>query len=199
MPVRVSLRHLNDFAEWRLAARGLLLEAIPPEDVTWLDPAEPEDLLDRRETFVPPLVERPAGRVPRRFLRQGQAAICHNDPARFALLYALLWRLQKDRDVMFNLADTDVGKLNRRVDAVVAEYKRMKDDLRFRLHVAADGHKGLAAWFSPKHYVLERVAPHFTRSHSKEDWMIETPYRTAFWDRRELKYAESRKRGSWRA
>jgi probable DNA metabolism protein len=198
MPARVRLRSLNDFAEWRLAARGLLLGGVPPEDVTWLDPAEPEDLLDRRETFAPPPADRPAGRVPRRFLRLAQAAICHNDPVRFALLYQLLWRVQKDRRVLFNLDDTDIGKLNRRVESVVAEYKRMKDELRFRRHVAADGHKGLAAWFSPKHYVLERVAPHFTRTHATEDWMIETPYRVAFWDRRELKFTEPRQR-SWRA
>lgn len=187
----VRLRSRNDFAEWRATARGLLLAGTPPEDVIWLDPCEPPDLLDRRETFAAPVTERKAGRVPRRFFQLAQAAICHSDPDRFTLLYGLLWRLQKDRAILFNLDDTDVGKLNRRVTAVVADYKRMRAELKFRRHVATDGHRSLAAWFSPKHFVLERVAPHFTRALAKDEWRIETPYRVALWDGKELRFADN--------
>jgi probable DNA metabolism protein len=130
--------------------------------------------------------------VPPRFIKLAPAAICHSDPSRFALLYSLLWRLQKDRRILFNLDDTDVGKLNRRVQAVLADCKRMREELRFRRAVAADGHKGLAASVAPAHYVLERVAPHFTTTISDEDWVITTPYRSAFWDRKELTYGPGR-------
>jgi DNA polymerase len=40
--------------------------------------------------------------------------------------------------------------------------------------------------------VLERVAPHFTTAIADEDWAITTPYRSAFWDRKELTYGPGR-------
>jgi probable DNA metabolism protein len=188
----IHLASVNDFAEWRGKARGLLLAGVPPEEVAWADPAQPVDLFTTRESSPPALTGRKAGVVPPRFLRLAEAALCHRDPLRFDLLYSLLWRLQKDRTILFNLDDTDVTRLNRRVEAVAVEIRRMKTELRFRRSVAADGHKGLAAWFEPRHYVLERVAPHFAREIAHEDWIIATPYRTAFWDGKELSYAEPR-------
>jgi uracil-DNA glycosylase len=196
MPELVRLVSLNDFAEWRAAARALLLRGIPPEQVRWADPAEAPDLLTAHEpTPLAGVEDRRVGRVPPRFIKLAEAAICHADPSRFALLYALLWRLQKDREILFDLDDTDVGRLNRRVQAVLAEYKRMKQELRFRRAVAADGHKGLAASFTPAHYVLERVAPHFTTAIAHEDWIIATPYRSAFWVRKELTFGPGRPAG----
>ncbi len=193
MPQTIRLVSHNDFAEWRAVARALLAKGTAPDAVAWADPAEPRDLLSAPETAQIERIEgRGVGRVPQRFIRLAQAAICHRDPSRFALLYSLLWRLQKDRRVLFELDDTDVGKLNRRVEAVLADCKRMHEGLRFRRAVAGDGHKGLAADFTPAHYVLERVAPHFTTIIAHEAWVIMTPYRSAFWDRKELSYGPGR-------
>lgn len=189
----VKLTSVNDFNEWRETARGLLLSAIPPEDVGWLDPATPPDMLASAEgTVLDATITRKVGRVPSRFLKLAQAAVCHTDTERFATLYSLLWRLQRDRRLLQNRDDTDVAKVNRRVEQVVAEYTRMKTELRFRRAVSADGHKGLAASFAPRHYVLERVAPHFVSEIRGEDWVIVTPYRCAFWDRRDLSYGPGR-------
>jgi uracil-DNA glycosylase len=189
----VRLSSVNDFAEWRSVARGLLLAGVRPDAVEWADPARPVDLLADPGAGSPPAItNRKAGRVPPRFLKLAQVAVCHLQPDRFALLYDLLWRLQKDRRIMFNLDDTGVGKLNRRVEAVMAECTRMKTELRFHRAVAADGHKGLAASFQPKHYVLERVAPHFARQVAHDDWVITTPYRSAYWDGKALSFGEGR-------
>jgi probable DNA metabolism protein len=189
----VRLVSLNDFAEWRAVARALLIRGVPPADVEWHDPAQAADLLSATAySPLQPIMERHVGRVPMHFIKHAQAAICHSDAGRFALLYSLLWRLQKDRRLLFNLDDTDVGKLRRRVQAVLADCKNMREQLRFRRAVAADGHKGLAASFTPAHYVLERIAPHFTTTIADEDWVITTPYRSAFWDRRELTYGPGR-------
>jgi probable DNA metabolism protein len=188
----VRLRSVNDFAEWRAAARALLLAGIPPEQVTWADPAVPMDLFSPPDSGPEAVTGRKAGVVPPRFLRIAEAALCHHDPLRFAFLYSLLWRLQKDRAILFNLEDNDVSRINRRVEAVAAEVMRMKKELRFRRSVSADGHKGFAAWFEPRHYVLERVAPYFAREIGHEDWVIATPYRTAYWDGKELSFADPR-------
>ena len=189
----IRLTSVNDFAEWRAVARALLLAGVEPGDVSWADPAVPADLLGGFEDRPPAVTQRKAGRVPPRFLALAQAAVCHADPGRFALLYSLLWRLQKDRSILFNLDDTEIGKLNRRVAAVVAEGRRMQAELRFRRAVSADGHKGLAAWFEPGHYVLERVAPHFAKAIAGEDWIISTPYRSAYWDGKTLSFGEGRR------
>lgn len=189
----IRLRSVNDFAEWRAVARALLAHGIAPEAVRWADPALPEDLLAGEQAVsLAPLEQRPVGRVPPKFLRLAQAAICHIDPGRFALLYSLLWRAQKDRTILFGFDDAELAKLNRRVAAVVAEFKRMQNELRFRRAVAGDGHKGLIASFLPRHYVLERVAPHFARAVAGEDWSIITPYRSAFWDRKALTFGPGR-------
>jgi DNA polymerase len=195
MAQRIRLAALNDFAEWRAVARGLLMRGVAPGAICWADPAEPPDLLEAwpAAAAAQPTGQSGAGRVPPRFLRLAQVAICHRDSGRFALLYSLLWRLQKDRSILFNLDDTEVGKLNRRVAAVLSEAKRMREELRFRRAVAADGHKGLAADFAPAHYVLERVAPDFTKAIPHEDWAITTPYRSAFWVRRELSFGPGRR------
>lgn len=183
---------VNDFAEWRGAARQLLRTGTPPDEVRWLDPATPSDMFSADVEQPATSETRPAGRVPPRFLKLARAAICHSDPDRFGLLYSLLFRLQKDRRIVFSFDDTDVARLNRRVEQVVAEYTRMKAELRFRRAVSADGHKGLAANFRPKHYVLERVAPHFVTQLGSDDWVIITPYRCAWWDGKELSFGEGR-------
>jgi len=184
----IRLKSVNDFVEWRAAARMLLRGGIPPSAVTWIDPAATGGLFDSPDALPPTAPDRPAGRAPRRFVTLARTAICHSDPERFALLYRLLWRLQKDRAILANLSDVDTGKLNRRVEDIAREVKRMQEDLRFRRAVAADGHHGLAAWFEPKHYVLELVAPHFARVHRDTDWWIATPNRTCWWDGKTLTF-----------
>lgn len=190
----IRLNSMNDFDAWRAAARALLLAGVPPEGVAWEDPATPQDLFAPAQTPPPAVTGRKVGVVPKRFLALAAAAISHSDLSRFALLYSLLWRLQKDRTLILNRDDTDVSKLYRRAEAVAAEQKRMREELRFRRAVTADGQKGLAAWFEPRHYVLERVAPHFARENGREQWSIATPYRTAYWNRRVLSFGPGGRR-----
>ena len=184
----VYLRSVNDFIEWRAAARTLLRAGIPPSSVTWADPAAPGGLFEAPAPFVPPAPDRPAGRAPLRFATLARSAICHRDPERFALLYRLLWRLQKDRAILGDLSDLDTGKLNRRVEDVAREVQRMQKELHFYRAVSADGHHGVAALFEPKHNVLELVAPQFARIHRDTDFRIATPYRCCWWDRKALTF-----------
>lgn len=186
---RVQLHCLNDYSEWRAVARTKLRAGVRPRDIDWRAPTGTADLLETDAGAASAGQEdRPAGRVPPRFVRMAQAVVCHTDPGRFGLLYSLLWRLQKDSNLLGNRDDADVARCVRRVDAVVADAQRMKQELRFRRAVAADGHKGLAADYAPTYYVLERVAPHFARAVTQDDWVITTPYRSARWDGRSLSF-----------
>lgn len=190
----VNLVSVNDFAEWRAAARQLLRRGVPPGAIEWCEPISGTDLIAAVELSGRDGVQRdrPAGRVPPRFVGLARAVVCHRNPDRFGLLYSLLWRLQKDRQLIVDLDDPEVSRLNRRMESVVLDYKRMRAELRFRRAVAADGHKGLRAWHTPEHYVLERVAVHFAHKVAHEDWLIETPYRSASWDGKSLTFGAGR-------
>lgn len=183
----VRLAALNDFDEWRAAARRLLLEAVPPDEVVWRDPTTPEDLFVT-EQALEQVTERKVGVVPQRFIDWAEAGICHSDPERFALLYRLLWRLQKDRGLMEARSDPDVGRLDRRVSAVRRDAHKLKAFLRFKAVADASGLERFAAWFEPEHYVLEQVAPFFVRRFTGMMWAIVTPYRSVCWDGDRLEF-----------
>ena len=91
---RVRLNSLNDFAEWRVAARALLLRGTQPDEVVWEDPSAPVDLFAEPEDRPDDVATRAVGVVPPRFIELAEAAICHRETIRFALLYRLLFRLQ---------------------------------------------------------------------------------------------------------
>lgn len=204
--VRLAAR--NDFEEWRAAARRLLLDAVPPDEVVWLDPATPQDLFVT-EDALEQVIERKVGVVPQRFIDWAEAGICHSDPERFALLYRLLWRLQKDKGLMEARSDPDVGRLDRRVSAVRRDAQRLKAFVRFKSIADASGLERFVAWFEPEHYVLERVAPFFVRRFTGMMWAIVTPYRSVFWDGESLEFgpgghkadvpAEDAMEGAWKS
>ncbi|HEX8363441.1 MAG TPA: hypothetical protein VF613_25195, partial [Longimicrobium sp.] len=77
---------------WRNAARGLLAAEAEPRALLWEE-------ADDDQPALPGLVEDASGaegstaRVPRAFLELAEAAACHSDAERWALLYRVLWRL----------------------------------------------------------------------------------------------------------
>ena len=106
----ITLQSLNDFNEWRLAARELLRAGIAPEDVVWRDPlAAPELFASPGLDLVSSIESRPAGSVPGAFVDLAPDVLCHSDPERFGLLYRLLWRLQADRSLLAVASDLDVA------------------------------------------------------------------------------------------
>lgn len=190
----VHLSSLNDFGEWRAVARRLLLEGVAPEEVIWVDPASPHDLFGGEES-VEQVTVRKVGTVPQRFIEWAEAGICHSDPERFGLLYRLLWRLQKDKELMEVRSDPDVGKLDRRVSAVRRDAHKMKAFVRFKEIVDDSGRERFVAWFEPEHFVLERTAPFFARRFAGMLWGIVTPYRSAFWDGETLEFGPGGRKG----
>lgn len=109
----VRLQREHDFEEWRAYARALLLDGTPPDAVRW--EVGPGGLFAGEETPAPAIVRRAVGVVPRRFVELGRVALFHRDPARFALLYRLLFRLQKDPSLLASRFDPDVSRLYKMV------------------------------------------------------------------------------------
>ncbi|WP_108459679.1 UdgX family uracil-DNA binding protein [Devosia naphthalenivorans] len=175
----VTLQALNDFDEWRRAARGLLQAGIVPEDVAWRDPLTEAGLFGAEDVAEG---DRPVGSVPPAFIELARTAIANADPERFALLYRLLWRLQADRSLLEVSSDPDVTRLVRLASAVRRDSHKMKAFVRFRSILDDSGLERFAAWFEPEHYSLEMTAPFFVRRFDGMIWAIVTPYASAFWD-----------------
>jgi DNA polymerase len=95
------------FDAWQAAARTLLRAGVPPEEVAWVE-RPPAGAAEPPPSPPPP----GAVRVPRQFLDLARQAAGHADPARWTVLYRVLWRLVHERrDLLAEAADPDVRRL----------------------------------------------------------------------------------------
>lgn len=172
--MRVRLAAQADAAEWREAARALALAGVAPEAVDWQ--CAGDDLFGGADPLPSPRADAVALKVPRRFPDLVEAAICHSDPGRFALLYRLLCRLQAQPALLEILPDPDVQSLHRLVKAVGRDVHKMHAFVRFReMPGTPEGRRRFAAWFEPDHHIVARAAPFFARRFADMDWLILTP------------------------
>ncbi len=172
--VRIALGGPADFAGWRSAARRLLLDGVRPEDVAWE--------ISEQAQETPPECRRQAGiTVPRRFLERSETVICHADPARFGLLYRILWRLKREPFLLEIASDPDTRTFEAMDKAVCRDLHKMRAFVRFRRMVDEAG-EHFVAWFEPDHFIVERNAPFFVRRFAGMRWAILTPHASARWD-----------------
>ncbi len=169
----VTLAGETDFAGWRAAARRLALAGVAPQDVCWA--VEPgAGPVEGEATSMP------AGfTVPRDFLDKAEAVICHRDPARFDLLYRLIWRLRAEPRLMAVASDPDVQRLGALEKAVRRDIHKMRAFVRFS---RVGEEERYVAWFEPEHRIVERNAPFFVRRFTGMRWTILTREASADWD-----------------
>jgi DNA polymerase len=173
----VVLDHAADFDGWRTAARRLAAAGVPPAAVNWS--VGVPDLL-AAATAAPP-AEAPMFAVPRRFIELAQAAICHSDPERFALLYTALTRLRVEPRLLDDAADPLVHRLGELEKSVGRDIHKMRAFVRFR-EVPDDEGERFVAWFEPEHHIVRRNAPFFVRRFTNMRWSILTPEECVHWD-----------------
>ncbi|RST29925.1 DUF4130 domain-containing protein [Sphingomonas ginkgonis] len=182
-PVRIQLAAEDDFEGWRDAARDLAESGVPPEQVVWTVAGGEGDLFGGD-------TPRPAAAasfsVPRGFVDLARAVIAHSDPERFALLYALLWRLRTERKAMEDRADPLVGRLEKLAKEVRRDAHKMHAFVRFREVADPDGEPRFVAWFEPEHHIVRREAGFFMRRFANMRWSILTPELSIHWDRATL-------------
>ena len=181
----VSLSAEDDFDGWRDAARALAGAGVPAEEVVWQVGAERTSLFDDAPAPLPEDA-RPFA-VPRAFLELARLAVCHADPERFALLYALLLRLRSNPKALEDAANP----LVRRVQGLAQEVRRaihkMHAFVRFR-EVETDDGPRYVAWFEPEHHIVRAAAPFFERRFPNMAWSILTPALSAHWNGAELSF-----------
>ena len=175
----ITLDSETDFDGWRKAARALALNDVKPSDVTWNVAG------DAPELFAPtaPPLEPPEGTfsVSAKFVELAQIAILHRNPARFALLYRLLWRLRQNHDLLDIATDPDVAEIAAMAKAVRRDEHKMHAFVRFR-EVGREQKSHFVAWFEPEHHIVELAAPFFARRFADMPWSILTPDVCAHWD-----------------
>ncbi|MDZ4054919.1 MAG: TIGR03915 family putative DNA repair protein, partial [Phenylobacterium sp.] len=183
----VRLASETDFDGWRAAARALRPEAAAPADVLWtvdggqasLFPAQAPQAQAAGEGGI---------KVSRAFVDVAGRVALHRSPARFDLLYRLLWRLDATHRLLEIASDPDVALALDMQSQVNRAAHKMKAFVRFREVEAAEGAEAFVAWFEPAHRVTEATAPFFVRRFSNMAFSILTPDVCAHWDRQALSF-----------
>ncbi|MDQ3198725.1 MAG: UdgX family uracil-DNA binding protein [Verrucomicrobiota bacterium] len=185
-----QISFLPTFARWQAVTRRALQSDLPPAEIAWEEIGEDQpalQLFDEAET--PPSTS--AGsqiRVPKRFLPLARRVALHRDPARWPLLYRLLWRLTHGEPHLLEIAvDPDVAQATDFEKSVRRDLHKMRAFVRFR-EVAHGAEKWFVAWFEPAHHIVEQNAPFFADRFASMRWSILTPDRCAHWDREALTF-----------
>ena len=184
----VALAHQEDFAGWREAARALALAGVAASDVTWSMAGGGDDLFANEA--LPDATPKAQLSVPKEFLSLAQSVCCHRDPERFALLYAMLLKLQGNRKALEDRADPLVKRLEVLRKAVGRDIHKMRAFVRFREMSDPDGTERFIAWFEPEHHIVRSNAPFFQRRFAQMHWSILTPELCVHWDTRKLAFTE---------
>lgn len=183
----VRLASETDFDGWRAAARALRPEAAAPADVLWTVDGGQASLFPAQAPQA-----RTAGeggfKVSRAFVDLAGRVALHRSPARFDLLYRLLWRLDATPRLLEIASDPDVALALDMQSQVNRAAHKMKAFVRFREVEAAEGAEAFVAWFEPAHRVTEATAPFFVRRFSNMAFSILTPDVCAHWDRQALSF-----------
>jgi DNA polymerase len=174
---RVTLSAPDDFEAWRDAARDLAEAGVPASAVVWQVEGGDTDLFGAD-------AQAPAGSsfpVPREFVNLARNVVCHSDPERFALLYAMLLRLKSNKRALDDEADPLVRRLADLAKAVRRDIHKMHAFVRFR---EIDGR--FVAFFEPEHHIVRRTATFFVNRFTNMRWSILTPELSIHWDGQDL-------------
>ncbi len=188
---RIRLAHQTDFAGWRDAARQALLAGLPPDALDWRVEGEeaPDLFMAEGAALAPAASGAVSPRVPRAFIGLAETVILHRDPGRFALLYRLLWGIQRQPKLLEDASHPDVHLAEQLAKAIRRDIHKMHAFVRFREVTAPDGAAHFIAWFEPDNFIVEAAAPFFVRRFTGMRWTILTPDRTASWDGEHLTFA----------
>ena len=192
---------VHNFAEWRGVARRLVREGVNPRDVDFRDhrsqpslfegsaPAPTDEIMSASTAESLQDTARTGGlHVPRKYISLATTISCHRDPARWNLLYRVLWRiLHGERALLAITIDDDVMSLMNMEKQVRRDAHKMKAFVRFR-KAEIKGEEHFLAWHRPDHYVTRKVAPFFSRRFKGMKWTILTPDESVSWDLHTLSY-----------
>jgi uracil-DNA glycosylase len=179
----------NTFDSWRDRARALLSARVAPDEVIWDDGTCHALALGVRFEGAD------AGGtlyVPKDFVSLARRAACHRDPARWGLLYRVLYRIAVGGETrLLEIAvDEDVHQLELMRKQVNHDAHRMEAFVRFRKVADGVGQEHFVAWHRPDHYVVRLTAPFFRERFASMRWSILTPDESVSWDGTKLTFGK---------
>ena len=197
----ITLDHPTDWPGFRRAARALVQAGVSPEQVDWFTAGDAADDLfasnhaEHAATPPPPSwatlpATHPAPQVPPAFVRLCEQLILHRDPARFTLMYRLLWRMAQGGEAAqaarHDPLDADRLQAHHMARDVARDKHKMHAFVRFRPVAQPDGQTLHMAWFEPDHFITEANAGFFVRRFTQMHWAILTPDACIRWDGKAL-------------
>jgi DNA polymerase len=179
------VRIQRTFESWRDAARKLLALNVPPEAVAWIDDDTPSLLpsVDLSDAESPRALQ-----VPAEFVNLARLVGCFRDPARWSLLYRMLWRLTHgEKRLLQDVTDDDTHEFFAMHRKVRHDRHKMTAFVRFRA-VQSDNETNphYVAWHRPDHFIVRLTAPFFQRRFASMKWTILTPDESVSWDGNDL-------------
>ncbi len=174
----VRLAREDDLDRWREAARGLACAGVPADQVLWQVGDASADLFGEA---TPSLPAGGALSVPKSFMALANRALLHNEPQRWAMLYALLLRVLRQPGLMGDRADPALRRVTMLERQVRRDIHKMRAFVRFRQMQDDDGPR-YVAWFEPEHHILRANAGFFTGRFATMRWSILTPLGCLHWD-----------------
>jgi probable DNA metabolism protein len=190
----ITLAHSTDWGGFRQAARTLVQAGVPAQEVEWHTPqtaardlfSTPSDGMHCTGSPPPATEPGPVLRVPEAFVHLCERLVLHRNPARFALMYRLLWRLAHERALRHDPLDADRLQAHHMVRAVARDMHKMHAFVRFRPVTDSHGQTVQVAWFEPDHFITEANAGFFVRRFTQMHWAILTPDASVRWDGSQL-------------
>ncbi|WP_260928057.1 UdgX family uracil-DNA binding protein [Novosphingobium sp. 9] len=180
--IAIELAAPDDFETWRVTARRLAEARIAPDRIAWRLSGTNGDLFAQMQEGLHEVRALRSVRASRLFIEMAQSAILHVDPARFDLLYRLLWRLQDEPRLIDDAADPQVARALGLARQVRREIHKMRAFVRFRTLREEDGEDRYVAWFEPEHYVERANLAFFAGRFASQRWSILTPRLSLHWN-----------------
>jgi DNA polymerase len=181
-----------EFFAWRDAARAALREGYRPEEIDLEDVAAAHTLdLSFTAESRPSGVAMTRPHTTQAFLDDAVMVAAHRSPARWNLLYRVLFRLQQDRNLLKIETDDDVAEMLRLAAQVRRDLHKMHAFVRFRkVMMPDDTEEHFVAWYEPDHRILTLAAPFFAERFAVMQWTILTPDASVSWSpsAKELSY-----------
>lgn len=190
----IRLQGEADVEGWRREARALMQAGIAPDLVAWQVCESDEMRADEApaatglfDHLVVPTSPQPIAspRVPAAFVDMAEAALLHDDPQRFGLVYRLLWRMQHEPGLRHDPLDPDWLSAAALARSVRHEQQQLRAFVRFHEQQTPEGPQ-FVAWFETRHHVVASQAGFFQRRFARMRWAIFTPRASIAWDGEQL-------------